>query len=255
MSDHEYAVYHIELCVLLEYLISNSDPLDAALASFAALRSKLPSSMQHTRSDELLHQFRARLLLVHHRRSTNYASIKTRDILLDSIATFPNNTIFPSLLSHLEPWSDVNDRVRAIVSSLRTFDPYSERPLGQQTITSLLLIVRNELERSVAGRSSVHAVRRAFENAIETEAGAHSPVLWHWYVAFECRDGDYRQARQVFYRALRACPWVKQLYLMGFDELREGMSASELKGVYELMEDKELRIRTPLDDVFAQVDG
>ena len=60
------------------------------------------------------------------------------------------------------------------------------------------------------------------------------------------------KAKAIFYRAIRACPWVKELYLLPFEYLRDGpdgMSAAHLRGIYDLMVEKELRIHVDLDDL------
>ena len=60
-------------------------------------------------------------------------------------------------------------------------------------------------------------------------------------------DADGR-AKAVYWRAVRACPWVKELYLLAFEYLREGMGDEELRGVYEMMEEKGLRVHVALED-------
>lgn len=55
-----------------------------------------------------------------------------------------------------------------------------------------------------------------------------------------------KRTRDLFYRAVRACPWVKEVYMLAFDYLAEVMSEEELRGVYEMMLEKELRIHVAL---------
>ena len=65
---------------------------------------------------------------------------------------------------------------------------------------------------------------------------------------FEQSTGDIERAKAVFWRGLRACPWVKDLYLLAFDYLRDAMEHEELEGVYELLEQKGLRVHVELED-------
>ena len=63
-----------------------------------------------------------------------------------------------------------------------------------------------------------------------------------------------KEAKAVLYRSMRACPWVKSLYLLAFEHLRfvhGGMSDSELKGIYHLMGERELRIHVDLDKLLG----
>lgn len=62
-------------------------------------------------------------------------------------------------------------------------------------------------------------------------------------------------AKMVFYRAVRACPWVKELYLVPFKYLRGAMPLEEAKGIYEMVVDKELRVFASLDEVFEDLNG
>lgn len=73
-----------------------------------------------------------------------------------------------------------------------------------------------------------------------------STLLWIRYVQFEVRRKGPSGARDVFYRAVRAVPWCKELWL---ESLRALLAAFELAEVHEmlrLMTEKELRFRTPL---------
>ena len=79
--------------------------------------------------------------------------------------------------------------------------------------------------------------------------------MWKLYFLFECERGELQRARAVFYRAVRACPWVKELYLLAFEQLGKEMSIAELKGVYEMVVDRELRVLVALEEAFEEVEG
>ncbi len=54
------------------------------------------------------------------------------------------------------------------------------------------------------------------------------------------------------YRGVKACPWVKELYLLAFEYLREGeggMEDGELKGCYDLMVEREVRVHVDLEEM------
>ena len=90
---------------------------------------------------------------------------------------------------------------------------------------------------------------------MESEVGAKSTLLWRTYFLFEAGIGELRKARDVFYRAIRACPWAKVLYVLQFVHLQRIMGTSELKGVYEMMVERELRIHVPLEEIFEELEG
>jgi hypothetical protein len=61
---------------------------------------------------------------------------------------------------------------------------------------------------------------------------------------FEAEMKHVDKVRAIFYRALQCCPWAKVLY-MDCVRLVPGM----LQEVADLMTEKELRLRTPLEEL------
>lgn len=62
------------------------------------------------------------------------------------------------------------------------------------------------------------------------------------------------QATEVFYRGLRACPWAKKVYLMAFAELKGILGFEELRVVYKILSEKELRVHIDLEDRLEEWD-
>ena len=79
--------------------------------------------------------------------------------------------------------------------------------------------------------------------------------MWKLYFLFECEKGGLQRASAVFYRAVRACPWVKELYLLAFERLGKEMSIAELKSVYEMVVERELRVFVSLEEAFEEVEA
>jgi tetratricopeptide (TPR) repeat protein len=59
------------------------------------------------------------------------------------------------------------------------------------------------------------------------------------------------KAISILRRAIRACPWAKELYVLAFHipELRNNMQEAELRGFYEMMSEKGLRVHVDFDKV------
>ena len=54
----------------------------------------------------------------------------------------------------------------------------------------------------------------------------------------------------IHHRAIRSCPWVKKLYLFAFDHLSSasnGMRHQDLRLIYDVMKEKELRVFVDVD--------
>ncbi|KAL8907554.1 MAG: hypothetical protein Q9207_001363 [Kuettlingeria erythrocarpa] len=265
------AIHYSELLVLLDYLTS-SNSLPTAFSTFTSNLHLLAqptittTTTPHSRtssSEILLRQSLARLLYTHVLHKRPYSPRTIRAFLAESIAASPTNTIFLSLYAWNEARFRIDDRVRSIVrdvvlhsSSRRrrhhpSGTPEAERPLeSDDNVIPHHFAIYTDLHRGLAQGSNLHAVRGTFERALRTEAAAgNNAGLWKWYLDFEHGNGDVKRARGVFYRAVRACPWVKELYMLAIERFgddgggRAGMGEDELKGVREMMVERELRIR------------
>ncbi|MCJ1379477.1 hypothetical protein MMC17_002578 [Xylographa soralifera] len=253
LGEYRYAVLYSECLILLEYL-TNESYIDATLSSydhlFQLFTSRLPpNSLPH----ELLHQSRAKLLYYHTTHTRSFKPALVRSTLTDSVKQFPLNTIFLSLYAWNEARFRIDDRVRALVHDV-VLSSRASNHSDTQDIISHFFAVYVELRRSPTTGSNIHSIRGVFERAVDSPCGRHSAAMWKLYFLFECERGVQR-ARAVFYRAVRACPWVKELYLLAFEWLGKGISVGELKGVYEMVVERELRVFVGLEEAFEEVEG
>ena len=93
-------------------------------------------------------------------------------------------------------------------------------------------------------------MRSAFEHALSptTAASKSSLGLWRFYILYCLQIAQFRpKVKEVWYRALRACPWAKELYIVGFEGL-DGVDREELKGTWRVMGEKGLRVHVDLED-------
>jgi len=230
------------------------------------------SSIQHHRL-ELLHQ--AKATLIYHHITTakgTYKPVLIRTELENSIRLFPNNTIFLSLHAATERHSNrLNDRVRSIMRDQVFTNEDS-------SVVRWSFAVSQEIARfeSSASGSTAEAVRATFSRALLRQGSrvTHSQELWNMWFQFEervlggmlsdknTRKKDLEKAffkiRTVFLDGLRILPWVKAWALMGlkfFDREDEwSWSGKELKGLYDVMQERELRIRVEgLDDMIDEI--
>ncbi|KAL1962181.1 hypothetical protein VTN77DRAFT_527 [Rasamsonia byssochlamydoides] len=235
--------------------------------------------------NELLHQSRARLLYHHVVASHAYKPAQIRTLLQESISLFPHNTMFLSLFAWNEARFRIDERVRDVLRDI-TQDIHNHHHDGSPTaqssvpITSHIFSIFHELHRPVYSGSTLHSARAAFERAIGDPAfstggrsilatdssknkntGHSSLSLWKLYILFELSHNDIRRAKEVFYRGMRACPWSKDLLMLAFRHLRDdiqpvrarggeadGMGFDELRRVYHVLVDKELRIHEEIDE-------
>lgn len=247
LSTHSYIA--CELLILLAYL-SSSCSLESAQSAFSAQFSVLSTRSRTTSSPhELLHQSFARLLHYHATHMPLFKPASIREALAASIALFPQNTVFLSLYAWNESRFRIDDRVRTIIQDVVLTSRTSIQHDDEMTesVTPHLFAIYSELNRSVTFGSNNNTIRNTFERAVASFAGARCAGIWKLYVLFEHRRGDKGKAKAVWWRGVRACPWVKVLWMMAFEELREEWKNEDLREIWELMGEKELRLHTDLD--------
>ncbi|GMG22897.1 unnamed protein product [Aspergillus oryzae] len=271
----------VDCLAILAYL-SKSRDLNKALQPYSNAFDRLatlPVQFESFRSVsiELLHQARARLLYYHARTSSIYKHSQIRALLADSISLFPHNTIFLSLFAWNESRFRIEERVRDTIMDITTkaHNRADQILTTQVPITSHLFSIFTELNRPIYAGSTPHSVRAAFEKAIgdqdpstpthhNTVSTARSSLtLWKLYILFELSQHDINRAKDVFYRGMRACPWSKELIMLAFSHLRadiiqerypgasrkgDGMNFLELRSVYNVLIEKELRIHVDIED-------
>jgi hypothetical protein len=148
----------------------------------------------------------------------------------------------------LESRSRIDDRVRSIVHNPTFAESTKDSIIGH------FFSVYTELHRSVSSGSTVHSVRAAFERAVEHPSGKASAALWKLFVLFELRYGDPARAKEVFYRGMRAAPWAKPFMMLAFTHMKDSMTFEELRKVYNVLGEKELRVHVDLEDAFERHD-
>ncbi|QRD82342.1 NRDE-2, necessary for RNA interference-domain-containing protein [Aspergillus flavus] len=195
----------------------------------------------------------------------------------NTISLFPHNTIFLSLFAWNESRFRIEERVRDTIMDITTkaHNRADQILTTQVPITSHLFSIFTELNRPIYAGSTPHSVRAAFEKAIgdqdpstpthhNTVSTARSSLtLWKLYILFELSQHDINRAKDVFYRGMRACPWSKELIMLAFSHLRadiiqerypgasrkgDGMNFLELRSVYNVLIEKELRIHVDIED-------
>jgi len=117
------------------------------------------------------------------------------------------------------------------------------------TLTSRLFAIQYEINYG-----TIHSTRSAFEHALSPPALKSSAGLWRFYIIYCLETPQFRaQVKEIWYRALRACPWAKELYLIGFEKLSRIIDFTELRSTWKIMGEKGLRVHVDLEDQFEEV--
>ncbi|KAL5326754.1 hypothetical protein ACEPPN_004443 [Leptodophora sp. 'Broadleaf-Isolate-01'] len=270
-GDFGRAVLYAECLALLTYLTSpaTTEPQSPTQGSIlpaleiyhsftTTLLSRLTKAQTHTPLSHLTQSLTR--LLTHHTSHGPYRPSLLRTTLSQYLSLLPSSTPLLHLYTHTEAHLKISNRIRTLLST-STLSPEND------CLSSRLFSIKYELENG-----TVHSVRAAFEHAVESPVGRASAGLWKLYLLF-CVYGNpgvsggsgekemRARAKDVWFRGLRACPWAKELYVLGFQELggggaedgSRGVSYEELRGTWRVMGEKELRVHVDLEDAFEEI--
>jgi hypothetical protein len=245
-----HAIAYAECLALLEYLTSTpignesqsmtQGSITAALAVYASFSRTLRQfpgdrKASDTKFLELFLQSAARLLY-HHASTGPFRPALLREHLSDYLSLFPQNTIFISLYTFNESRLRIDNRVRKILSS-------TILTTANDLLSSRLFAIYYEVTHG-----TIHSVRAAFEHALNSPAKS-SPGLWRFYILYCVRIAQFRhQVKDIWYRALQACPWAKNLFITGFESISD-LDRKELLGTWRVMGEKGLRVHVDLEEV------
>lgn len=79
----------------------------------------------------------------------------------------------------------------------------------------------------------------------------HSPALWRIYLEFELKAGQINRAKALLFQAVASCPWVKDFYLLAFDQLRPAFTSTQLDSWTNVMAERQIRIRTDIEELLV----
>ncbi|KAI0402896.1 DUF1740-domain-containing protein [Xylaria palmicola] len=245
-GDVSQAVIYAEGLVLLDYLTQRSEKetssrkqgdIWAAIVRITQCSEDLVArAQQFNPPHEKFLQFAARLLYYHASHGPFRPGL-FREQLTRYLSFFPSNTIFLSLFAWREERLSVNDRVRSLLQ-----DHVLTR--ANESLSSHVFAIAYELRTGNA-----HSARAAFERALASDVCAHHVGLWVAYIRLCHARRELRaKAKAVFYRAIQACPWSKDVFMESFGTLGREMDSAELRSVYLTMCEKGVRVHVDMHE-------
>lgn len=138
-------------------------------------------------------------------------------------------------------WSDsglrVIDETRSLLHDRVLIKPHD-------CLSSRIFAIEHELSYG-----NVNTTKAAYERAITSEVSKSNVHTWIAYIRFCYDQRSMRsQAKEVFYRALRHCPWSKDVMMEAYGTLVRIMESEELKSIFAMMTSKGLRVHIDLDE-------
>ncbi|KAI8968975.1 NRDE-2, necessary for RNA interference-domain-containing protein [Mycotypha africana] len=243
-AEREAAINFTRCYALFEYLSGGLD--SACLIYEHALKYLVESKAEKGYESEMIWIDYATLVYQHARNVTIksgnsgddlYKPSRLRQLMERALALFPNNTIFLSFYIWNESRTKIYNRVQQLLSNALHRD---------SNIVLYLSAIFSELHRYKPYQ--VNSVRDLFERSVEDSKTRASVVLWKLYIQFEMLQNNKERAKTLFYRAVRECPWSKELYLQGIELFESTMDTRETNELVNVMMEKEIRIRIPIDE-------
>lgn len=154
---------------------------------------------------------------------------------------FPCNNILLSLFE----WADTGLR---IIDETRTLLYETALTPPEDCVSNRLFAIHHEMQRG-----NVNTTKAAFEHAVRSDACKYNVSLWIYFVRF-CRSQRELRARakDVLFRAIRNCPWSKEIMMEAFLTLNRDMESAELRGILETMTSKGLRVHVDPEEFLAE---
>ncbi|KAK3209310.1 hypothetical protein GRF29_69g1414943 [Pseudopithomyces chartarum] len=265
-NDPSIAALATSLLALLAYLC-NDEKSEPALTAFDELSKWFAShKLSQSPAAELHAQYIADFLTYHTEHAPIVKPALLRETLDPLIAAFPDNTVLLSVYAANEARFAIEDRVRSIM--------YRDSNEARSIVGWTFAIHHETLRGEIAG-STAHSIRALYTRA-EDSVGAHCPLLWKQHLLFEIaearrelekrprkrtrKDGKrskeearvdqaIARVKDTFFRGLTRLPWCKTYMMMAFTHLGdEFLSQEELRKVYNVMAEKELRLYVELEE-------
>uniref|UniRef100_A0A8C6DMQ0 Nuclear exosome regulator NRDE2 n=1 Tax=Moschus moschiferus TaxID=68415 RepID=A0A8C6DMQ0_MOSMO len=191
-------------------------------------------------------------LLRFHGRVATYPLAPLRETLSEALRLYPGNQLLWRVYVQIQSKSHSASRTRrffhTITKSAKLLEPWlfaieAER-MRKRLVDTVQRVDGREVHATLPETGLTHRIRALFENAVQSAHGSQCPLLWRMYLNFLVSLGNKERSKGVFYKALQNCPWAKALYMDAVEYF-----PNEMQEVVDLMTEKELRVRLPLEEL------
>ncbi|XP_048217921.1 nuclear exosome regulator NRDE2 isoform X2 [Perognathus longimembris pacificus] len=191
-------------------------------------------------------------LLRFHMTVSVYPRARLREALADALRRYPGNQLLWRSYVQTQSQSHAASKTRrffdAVARSASPLEPWLFAIEAEKRRRSLAETVQRvggrEIHATIPETGLTHRIRALFENALRSHHGSQCPLLWRMYLQFLVSLGNKERSKGVFYKALQHCPWAKVLYMDAMEYFPD-----ELQEILDLMTEKELRVRMPMEEL------
>ncbi|XP_016045369.1 nuclear exosome regulator NRDE2 [Erinaceus europaeus] len=191
-------------------------------------------------------------LLRLHMKVSVYPLAPLRQALSEALTMYPSNPMLWRAYVQIQNKSHSASQTRrffsAITRSTTALEPWlfaiEAEKMRRRLVETIQRIDGKEVHITIPETGLTHRIKGLFENAIRSDSGSQCPLLWRMYLNFLVSLGNKERSKGVFYKALQNCPWAKVLYLDAVEYFPD-----EMQEILDLMTEKELRVRLPVEEL------
>ncbi|XP_030340572.1 nuclear exosome regulator NRDE2 isoform X4 [Strigops habroptila] len=261
-GDADHLVNLVGCYALFQYLTVG---IDAAVLIYAQTSEKLeasgPEKCENTGENFGIQNFPTALeavtllhmnLLRFHMKISIYPLNPLREALTEALKRYPSNQSLWRSYIHIERKSHSASKARrffdGVTRSTKSLEPWLFAIQAEQMRKKLTDNVQREdvgeVHSTIPETGLTNRIVALFEHAVQSENGTHCPLLWRMYLNFLASEGKKEESKGLFYKALQNCPWAKVLYMDAVEYFPD-----DLQETLDLMTEKELRVRLPMEEL------
>ncbi|XP_029453641.1 protein NRDE2 homolog isoform X2 [Rhinatrema bivittatum] len=191
-------------------------------------------------------------LLRYHLRVGVHPLSSLRETLTGALRLYPGNQLLWKSYVEVESKLHNASKARKFFDNMRRsstcLEPWLFAIQAEQARKKLVETVQRQdigaIHATIPETGLTNRIKALFEHAVRSQQGAHCPLLWRMYLHFMVSSGEKEGGKGLFYKALQSCPWAKVLYMDAIDYFPD-----QLQEILDLMVEKELRVRVPLEEL------
>uniref|UniRef100_A0A8D1RNF7 Protein NRDE2 homolog n=1 Tax=Sus scrofa TaxID=9823 RepID=A0A8D1RNF7_PIG len=191
-------------------------------------------------------------LLRFHMKVSVYPLAPLREALSEALKLYPGNQVLWRSYVQIQNKSHSASKTRrffnTMTRSAKPLEPWLFAIEAERMRKSLVETVQRvdgrEVHATIPETGLTHRISALFEQALRSDHGSQCPLLWRMYLKFLVSLGNKERSKGVFYKALQNCPWAKVLYMDAVEHFPD-----EMQEILDLMTEKELRVRLPLEEL------
>ncbi|XP_051006421.1 nuclear exosome regulator NRDE2 [Acomys russatus] len=251
----------VKCFMLFQYLTVG---IDAAVQIYGQVFAKLKGSVlegpgpEDSTSSQSLTSVLEAVTLMHtsllrfHMKVSMHPLAPLRETLSEALRLYPGNQVLWRAYVQIQNKSHSANKTRrffdTVTRSAKHLEPWlfaiEAEKMRKRLVESVQRVGGREVHATIPETGLTHRIRALFENAIRSDKGSQCPLLWRMYLNFLVPLGNKERSKGVFYKALQSCPWAKVLYMDAMEYFPD-----ELQEILDVMTEKELRVRLPLEEL------